>query len=82
MSKNTLCPKCAKVLIIEETEWVTGNYDTRVIFTCRSCGHFLGISPYVPEVETQLQNIESDVEKLQKTVEKLIAALPANKEKQ
>jgi uncharacterized Zn finger protein len=81
MSKQVACPKCGVILKVIETEVQSDGYSSPIVFSCAYCGHFLGIAPYVCDVESQVADIHSAVSRLHADVGRLLAALPAKKAK-
>ena len=81
MKRPIICPSCHEHLKVIETEAQSEGFSEPIVFSCANCGHFLGISPYVLNYESQIANIDSDVSRLHKAVEKLLAALPSKKAK-
>jgi hypothetical protein len=82
MSKRAIiCPGCGVPLKVIETEVDSGSFMRPTVFSCANCGHFLGISPYVGDAESQSADTHSAVLRLRDEVLKRLAALPVKKAK-
>jgi hypothetical protein len=80
-NRPVLCPSCRRPLRVCESEVETDGFMKPSVFSCAGCGHFLGISPYVNDLESQVADIHSAVGALRAKIEKSSAAAPTKKKK-
>ena len=69
------------ILKVVETEVETDGFMNPTVFSCANCGQFLGIAPYICDVESQVADIYSEVAALHAKIAGLLPAASSKKAK-